>query len=70
MNRRFMLFSVICFAWSFTAVVRAQSPVADSPAIEHRIDTMLQKLTVAEKIQLIGGTDSMYTFAAPSIGLP
>jgi beta-glucosidase len=70
MNRRFTLFSVICFAWAFTAVVRAQSPVADSPAIEHRIDTMLQKLTVAEKIQLIGGTDSMYTFAAPSIGLP
>ena len=70
MNRRFILFSVSFFVWAFTSAVRAQAPVADGPAIEHRIDTMLQKLTVAEKIQLIGGTDSMYTFAAPSIGLP
>lgn len=70
MNRRFPLFSVICIVWAFTAAGRAQAPIADSPAIEHRIDTMLQKLTVAEKVQLIGGTDSMYTFAAPSIGLP
>lgn len=48
----------------------AQAPVPDSPAIEQRIDTMLQKLTTEEKIHLIGGTEGFYTFAAPSIGLP
>jgi beta-glucosidase len=52
------------------AISYAQAPVPDSPAIEQRIDTMLQKLTLAEKVHLLGGTDEMFTFAAPSIGLP
>jgi beta-glucosidase len=30
----------------------------------------VSKLTLAQKIELIGGIDSMYTHAMPSIGLP
>ena len=45
-------------------------PVADSPAIEQRVDAMLAKLTLAQKVDLIGGEDNMYIRAEPAIGLP
>ena len=48
----------------------AQAPVPDSPAIEAKAHAMLDKLTLQQKIELIGGVDSMYTHAMPSIGLP
>ena len=48
----------------------AQAPSPDSPAIEARAKALLAKLTLAEKIKLIGGVDSMFTNAMPSIGLP
>ncbi|MGA7156230.1 MAG: glycoside hydrolase family 3 C-terminal domain-containing protein [Acidobacteriaceae bacterium] len=73
MTRRSALLPALVLFLSFfatSAATFAQAPVPDSPAIEHRIDAMLQKLTTDEKIQLIGGHDSMFTFAAPSIGLP
>jgi beta-glucosidase len=49
---------------------RAQAPAPDSPAIEAQAHQMLSKLTLDEKVQLIGGVDSMFTYAEPSIGLP
>ena len=70
MTRRLLLSSVAVLALSLAPVTFAQAPVPDSPAIEQRIDTMLAKLTTAEKIQLLGGHDEMFTFAEPSIGLP
>jgi beta-glucosidase len=70
MTRRLSLCSVAVVALSLAPITFAQAPVPDSPAIEQRIDAMLGKLTVAEKIQLIGGTENFYTFPAPSIGLP
>ena len=48
----------------------AQSPVPDSPAIEAKAHAMLAKLTLEQKIELIGGVDSMFTHAMPSIDLP
>ena len=48
----------------------AQAPVPDSPIIEQRVDTMLRKLTLEQKIDLIGGQDSMYIRKEPEIGLP
>lgn len=50
--------------------VAAQAPVPDSPEIEARAKEMLSKLTLEEKIKLIGGVDDMFTYALPSIGLP
>jgi beta-glucosidase len=75
MTRRVSLCSAAVLALSLTSISFAQAPipkgpVPDSPAIEQRIDAMLGKLTTAEKIQLIGGTENFYTFPAPSIGLP
>ena len=50
--------------------LHAQAPVADSPTIEAKAREMLQKLTLEQKIQLIGGVNDMFTYAEPSIGLP
>ena len=48
----------------------AQAPAPDSPAIEAKAHAMIAKLTLEQKIVLIGGVDGMYTNAMPSIGLP
>jgi beta-glucosidase len=50
--------------------LRAQAPVADSPAIEAKAKELLSKLTLAQKIELLGGNNDMYTHAEPVIGLP
>jgi len=55
------------------AVPRAAKPgvpLADSVDIENEARVLLGRLTLAEEIELLGGVDSMYTHAAPSIGLP
>jgi beta-glucosidase len=69
-------------AWKVTATVAiillnllastamAQAPIADSPEIEHRIDGMIAKMTLAQKIDLLGGHESYYIGPVPSIGLP
>jgi beta-glucosidase len=48
----------------------AQAPVPDSPAIEAKARALLSKLTLEQKIELIGGVDSMFTHAEPVIDLP
>ncbi len=60
----FVLFTVFC------RLAPAQAPASDSPAIQAKARAMLAKLTLEEKIKLIGGVDSMFTNAIPSIDLP
>lgn len=56
---------------AFVAVPsQAQAPVPDSPEIEAQAKAMLAKLSLEQKIELIGGVDSMYTRPMPSIDLP
>ncbi len=45
----------------------AQEPL--DPAREHRIDDMLSRLTLEQKIDLLGGVSTWYTHPEPSIGL-
>ncbi len=52
------------------SLTQAQAPSPDSPTVEARAKAMLAKLTLADKIKLIGGVDSMFTNAMPAIGLP
>ena len=56
------------------AVITFAGPVGAqqlTPAeINQRVDQLLAKLTLQQKIQLIGGVDSMFTYAMPQIGLP
>jgi beta-glucosidase len=51
-------------------VFAGDAPVPDSPAIEQRVDSLLAKLSLQQKLQLIGGVDNFYTYAQPNIGLP
>ncbi len=48
----------------------AQSPVPDSPAIEQQADAMVAKLSLQQKLELIGGVDSMFIRAEPFAGFP
>ena len=49
---------------------QAQAPAPGSPAIEAKAHEMLARLSLEQKIELIGGVDSMYTHAIPEINLP
>ncbi len=63
-----LVFAPICLQ------VQAQAPVPDSPAIEAQAHALLSKLTLEQKIELLGGVNSMYTrpMSAPisAIDLP
>ena len=48
----------------------AQGPQPITPAMEQKVEAMVQKLTLEEKIALIGGEDSMFIRSEPSIGFP
>jgi beta-glucosidase len=50
--------------------VAAQAPEPDSPAIEAQAHALLSKLTLEQKIELLGGADNMYTRPMPAIDLP
>ncbi len=62
------LLPVLVLAASMLA--HAQAPAPGSPAIEAQAHAWIQKLTLEQKVELVGGVDEMYTHAAPSIGLP
>ncbi len=64
------------FSFVFTVLlagslaVSAQAPAPDSPAIEAQAQAMVSKLTLDQKVELLGGIDSMFTRPMPVIGLP
>ncbi|MGO9316852.1 MAG: beta-glucosidase family protein [Terracidiphilus sp.] len=51
-------------------IAAAQAPAPDSPAIEAKAHALLAKLTLEQKIVLLGGVDGMFTQAVPAIDLP
>jgi beta-glucosidase len=64
----------LCIAFAvvvlFSVGARAQAPVASSPQIERRVEALLAKLTLEEKVDLLGGVHDFYIRATPAIGLP
>jgi beta-glucosidase len=58
-----------CLAQGVSPEINVSGPVPDSPEIEAQAHAILAKLTLDQKIELIGGTDYMYTHAYPSAGL-
>jgi len=54
---------------SSTILVRAQAPVPVTPAMEQQVDARIAKMSLDDKLKLIGGVDGFYTQAIPSIGL-
>jgi beta-glucosidase len=70
-TQSFLRLGAVCVATVLIgAALRAQAPAPDSPAIEAKAHEMLAKLTLEQKIELIGGQNEMFTHAEPSIGLP
>src|ERR1700758_547270 len=53
-------------AYADTATV----PSASNANVEQRVNAMLAKLTLEQKVELLGGVDNFYTHAEPNIGLP
>jgi beta-glucosidase len=62
----------LCALTSVLAPRSEAQPLAKrlDPAVEQRVDAMLAKLSLEEKIDLLGGVDGFYVRALPSIGLP
>lgn len=48
----------------------SSAPSLITPAVEQRAEAMLKKLTLEQKIRLMGGAPRMATEAEPAIGLP
>jgi beta-glucosidase len=65
--RRFHV--VMCFLLLSPLVV-GQAPLPDSPEIEKRVDSILQRMTLEEKIDYIGGYQDFYVRSIPRLGLP
>ena len=64
--------ALVLFACAIATAMHAaaQAPAPDSPAIEAQALALLAKLTLEQKIELLGGVDSMFTHPVPAIGLP
>src|SRR5579875_967975 len=55
----------------FAGAARGGASQQLTPAeIDRQADALLAKLTLEQKIKLIGGVDGMFTYAMPQIGLP
>jgi beta-glucosidase len=66
----FSLLAVSPLFWSGFSLVSAQAPVPDSPAVEAQARAMVAKLTLEQKIELLGGMENMFTRPMPPIDLP
>ena len=62
--------AILACSLCLSSLAQAQAPVARLACNRSQGQGMLAKLTLAEKIELIGGVDDMFTNAMPSIDLP
>jgi beta-glucosidase len=69
-NQSFFFSAALLSVLVSVPALHAQAPVPDSPAIEQQVDGMISKLTLEQKLELIGGVDSMFIRAEPAAGFP
>ena len=61
----------LSIALATCATAQADTPPAqNTAAIEQRVDTLLAKLTLEQKVELLAGVDNFAVHAEPNIGLP
>jgi beta-glucosidase len=60
---------VMCFL-ILSSLAVGQAPLPDSPEIEKGVDSILQKMTLEEKIDYIGGYQDFYIRSIPRLGVP
>ncbi|HET8764894.1 MAG TPA: glycoside hydrolase family 3 N-terminal domain-containing protein, partial [Rhodanobacter sp.] len=63
-------FSVPLLLIALVLPALAAEPQADTAAVEHRVDGLLHQLTLAQKVDLIGGVDGFNIRAEPALGMP
>jgi len=68
MMKRGKVFAVAALALAL--LTQHSAAQALNPDVEKRVDSFLSKLTLEEKITLIGGVDDFYTRAIPRVGIP
>ena len=62
--------ALLSFFASACITAAAQAPVPDSPAIEAQAHDIVAKLTLEQKVELLGGMENMFTKPMPSVALP
>ena len=60
MARRYFPAVFLLFLLITSLLALSQAPASDSAAIESRVESLLKKLTLEEKVDLIGGVDDFY----------
>ena len=66
--RRYLITASLLLAGSVSAAY-SQAPLPDSPAIQARVDGILAKMTLDEKLAYVGGT-GFAVRALPHLNLP
>ena len=63
-------FALLCLLVFFASPVVAQGPNGPSADVEKRVESILNKMTLEEKIDYLGGINDFYIRAIPRLGLP
>ncbi len=62
---------VLSIVLSWAAVAQAQSPAATAAAaVDQRVDAIVGRMTLDQKIDLIGGVDHFFVRGYPDLGWP
>ncbi len=61
----FAILIVSCTQW-----LGAQAPLISKAEVEQRVASLLSRMTLEEKVAIIGGTNTFYTQAIPRLGIP
>ena len=62
----FCLVTLFCL----TSIALAQNSALPADDVEKRVNSLLNSMTIEEKIALLGGSDGMYTSPLPRLGIP
>jgi beta-glucosidase len=70
-TQRLAAFSSVCaLIFSSSAFIWGQSPAKPGDEVDHRIDSILSRMTLEEKVAMVGGIDSFYIRGYERLGLP
>ncbi|MDX6501526.1 MAG: beta-glucosidase [Blastocatellia bacterium] len=70
MRKHLSAFALLTLLSANVIPALAQAPAPDAATIERRVESLLSKMTIEEKIDLIGGTDGFFIRGIPRLGLP
>lgn len=62
---------VVAFSMPWLGAQASKAPTAGAmPGVEARIDAIVQRMTIEQKVDMLGGTDGFYIRAIPEAGVP